>query len=496
MALLSSSSLASPPEAVASVSLGRAVLLDSPFIFSFGIFAVLAHRAFPFFTSASASIATRTAFDLCLATAGVISELVLCEISDWVAPGARLIAWNVATTFLLILLIVVLPVLLGFNWFADSTGLARKFKLLFTGLVFVSWLYLFYRIGDYLPLPKHIEGSFWQNSLSFREECLARIGLIGVSTMAVLSGFGAVSAPYASFTTKPREVSDLDISRVKTGIDTTDELIRYKETGLKSIEQRLLDKQKTSSRSSTNLMSKMFSSFRGDADEREFSSSRLELEGLYAMRSSLYGDLKELSKRFTEQENAKTLTGKAHRALYFLFSIYCVYRISATSITRNPFRHASTSFSQSDPITHVLALLAQYWDPDLDRQSWSRQIGFLFSGIIFMCSINSVLSTFNMISRTVPRALERASLALLVAEILGTYAVSTSLLLRSNLPKDMSSAVSSALGAPLEATFVDRWFDTLFLCAAGISAAGLYIARRFFKNEILEEDVLESGKRA
>ncbi|KAK9264175.1 Abscisic acid G-protein coupled receptor-domain-containing protein [Lipomyces tetrasporus] len=485
-------------DSVASVSFGFVLLSDLPFIFSFAVFSVLAHRAFPFFTSASVSIVTRAAFDLCLATAGVIAELVLCEITDWVSPGLRprFIAWRITTTFLLVILIVIVPILLAYHWFSDSTGLTKRFIFLFTGLSFMAWLYIFYKIGDYLPLPKHIEGSFWKYTLSFSEECLARVGLVGVSSMAVLSGFGAVSAPYSSFTSKPRTVSEMDISRVRTGIETTEELIKFKESSMRSLEQRMLEKQKSASLSSTNLMAKMYSSLRGDSDEKEYASARLEVEGLYAMKKSLFNDLRELTRRYDEQQQAQTVLGKVYRSLYFLFAIYCVYRIIATLISRNPFRHHNSSFSQTDPITHVLALLAQYWDPDLNRQAWARQIGFLFSGIIFMCSISSVLSTFNMISKAVPRALERANLALLVAEVLGTYVVSTSLMLRSSLPKDMSSAVSSALGAPLDTQFVDRWFDALFICAAGVSAAGLYIVRRFFGEDILEEDILEGGKRA
>ncbi|KAK9476503.1 Abscisic acid G-protein coupled receptor-domain-containing protein [Lipomyces japonicus] len=478
-----------------SISFASVLLCDSPFLLSFVIFLVLAHRSFPFFyaSTTSASILIRAVFNLCLATAGVIAELVLCEISDWVSAGPRFIAWKVTTTILLVLLIVVIPVLLSYHWFSDSAGFVKRFIHVFTALSFSAWLYFFFRLGDYLPPPKHVEGSFWKYTLSFNEECLARVGLIGVSTMAVLSGFGAVSAPYASFTSKPRIISELDISRVRNGIESTEELIQFKESTMKTLQQRLLEKQKNSS---TNLMSKMVSTFRADSDEKEFSSSRLELEGLYAMKRSLNGDLRELTRRYTEQQQSKTLLGKIYKSIYFLFAIYCVYRIVATVISRNPFRRHNSSFSQSDPITHVLALLAQYWDPDLNRQAWARQIGFLFSGIIFTGSISSVLSTFNMISKAVPRALERANFALLAAEILGTYAISTSIMLRSSLPKDMSTAVTSALGAPLDTAFVDRLFDALFLLATFISGAGLYVVRRFFYEEILEEDMLEGGKLA
>lgn len=62
-----------------------------------------------------------------------------------------------------------------------------------------------------LPLP----GLF-----SF-EQAMARVGVIGVTTIALLSGFGAVNTPYKYMRYFVRPVSDAEIAAIERGFDDT-----------------------------------------------------------------------------------------------------------------------------------------------------------------------------------------------------------------------------------------------------------------------------------
>ena len=141
------------------------------------------------------------------------------------------------------------------------------------------------------------------------------------------------------------------------------------------------------------------------------------------MRVSLAQDFAELQRRYSFQQRARTPLGKALTTVYWFFSIYCIYRLAATTLAHLPLLPTKSSFSQSDPINNVLALLAEYWDPHLDRQAWSRQIGFLLSGVIIAGSLGSVLTTFNMVVRVAPGTVhgrgrgEGVNLALFVAQL-------------------------------------------------------------------------------
>ena len=78
--------------------------------------------------------------------------------------------------------------------------------------------------------------------------------------------------------------------------------------------------------------------------------------------------------------------------------------------------------------------------------------------------------------------------------------ISSALLLRSNLPVEMKSAITDALGAPLEPSFTEMWFEGWFLAASFLTAVGLWSGKRLKGSEWDEdgegEGDVEMGKRS
>jgi len=118
----------------------------------------------------------------------------------------------------------------------------------------------------------------------------------------------------------------------------------------------------------------------------------------------------------------------------------------------------------------------------------------LLSGVIIAGSLGSVMTTLNMLSRAAPGVVSQAvkgdnpSLALFVSQLSAVYVLASALLLRSNLPLSMSTVITESLGAPLDPSFVDHWFDGVFLGAAALTALTIGVGRRL-KKWGMDEDV-------
>lgn len=71
----------------------------------------------------------------------------------------------------------------------------RPQQALLMALIFVViFLYVVTNVGDYFPIVRQKHGLFSM------EHGIGRIGVFGVTLMAVLSGFGAVNCPYTYMT--------------------------------------------------------------------------------------------------------------------------------------------------------------------------------------------------------------------------------------------------------------------------------------------------------
>lgn len=157
-------------------------------------------------TLASATFSTN------IALSAVLVELILCEISNTVNPSTRTLALKITLPSLLFLLIVATPALIIHSVISNAgwdLGGSRKgqrrvaWLLVLTGLA--VWLAAFWYLGRGL-LGTYLHEESYIHEHTFSEGCLERIGVIGISLMASLAGFAAVSSLWQTFGVKYRPV--------------------------------------------------------------------------------------------------------------------------------------------------------------------------------------------------------------------------------------------------------------------------------------------------
>lgn len=495
-------------------------------------------------------------FATTIGLATVLGELILSEIADIVSADARDAALGVVVPTLLFVLVVLIPfleiqsILAGSglcSFQRSSRGRFPRWAWTLQTVGFGTWLFVFWSIGKAVPSEGNggagdmaTQGFLYSRAARLRQSfdatgmslgarwrghvatgsgygsgwtadtlaraCLERIGVIGISLMALLSGFASVSSPWhmlgETTARRRRPVTDADVARKTAGFEATGELLLTKRHRLRSLQRKLAATSTATSTTTTmattesspnaGVMGKIVGSLKGmgglamggggGSDAAEIKALQMEISGLETMETSLSSALTQLKSRQVAQARAGTAVGRLLAVPAYVFSIYCVYRILATSLTsfRRLYYPASASFSSSDPINRFLGLLAKHWDPKLDQTAWARQISFLLSGVILIASANAVVQTFHLFAKWAPGLLHQAqaNLALLIGQIAATYVISAGLLLRSNLPKDMGSAVGHALESALEPTFVDRWFEGWFLFSSAATAVGIWVGRR------------------
>jgi Abscisic acid G-protein coupled receptor/The Golgi pH Regulator (GPHR) Family N-terminal len=441
------------------------------------------------------------AFSSTIALSAVLAELLLCEISNSFNPETRKIAIRVTVASLLALLVVVIPLLeiysvvAGAGWkFASGTKASARVAWALEVVGFTIYLAGFWSIGILLPDPGDGGSTTLTNPIT---ACLERLGITGTLMMALLSGFAAVSAIWQNFAAKDRMVTEADINHKQAGLDATHDMLAGKRNRLRQMEQ------KVSEAPSQGLFQKAIGSIRGNADIRELKTLELEISGLKTMSVSLENSLSILQSRRASQLRASTAIGRVANGFSYVFSCYCVYRIGSMmiNITRRTL-HPSTSFASTDPVTYVIALFARNVYPSLNQAAWARQISFLLSGVILLASFKAALQTFHLFARFLPVVLQaaRSNIALFISQVAGLHVISSALMLRNMMPKDVGGVINDALGTGvLQPAWTEKWFEGWFLGAAVVTALGIWLSQKIKGDGVWDDDTwdtdIEMGKR-
>lgn len=402
-------------------------------------------------------------FSVTLSLSCSMFELIIFEILGVLNANSRFFYWKITIYIMLIMLIFILPSCISY-FIVSNSRLKRNQLFVKVGSValYVVFICIFVKIGDQFPITSPNYGA-----LSI-EQGLSRVGVIGVSLIGVLSGFGAVNYPYTSMTCFMRTVNRSDVLQLEKKLMHNYAMIADKKKRIAEKEE-----ESKSQRASGWSVGSYAFSLLGSSDSESVSELRSSCNTLEELTRQLFLELAELRQMQDRVVWSKTLKGQYFNLLGYIFSAYCVMKILIC--THNLILDRVVKV---DIVTRGLQIAITYVGLEIeDVRLWSQHLSFTLVGIIVVTSIRGLLITMTKWFYALSSSKSSNIIVLVLAQTMGMYFVSSVLLMRMNVPLEYRKIITQVLG-DLQFQFYHKWFDLIFLFSALVSIAVLWFVHK------------------
>ncbi|XP_005184121.1 Golgi pH regulator [Musca domestica] len=408
-------------------------------------------------------ISVQLIFSVTFALSLTMFELIIFEILGVLDSSSRYFHWRLGLTSLLLMVIAVIPLYILYSVIHSISFVSEKWVRIMTVCCWFLFLYSLWRIGEPFPLLSVSNGIFTI------EQGVSRIGVIGVTVMAILSGFGAVNCPFQSMTYFIRPVSQSDIVNLERRLLLTVDMLTGKKKRI-ALEMHRRNKSNQSRPRLWNILSSAVN--RVDTAGENINQLRMEVYGLEELLRQLFLEINYLKNMQERQKWSQTLQGKYFNVIGHFFSVYCLYKIFMCCVNIIFDR-----VGRKDPVTRGLEIAVHWCGFDIDLAFWNQHISFLLVGCIVVTSIRGLLLTLTKFFYRISSSKSSNIIVLILAQIMGMYFCSSVLLMRMNMPAEYRVIITEVLGN-LHFNFYHRWFDVIFLVSALSTIVVLYLSQK------------------
>ena len=415
-----------------------------------------------------------TLFAATFALSAGLLVLVLYEILGLVDESFLRAHWRFNLRAVLVLLIFVLPYVHLHRFFTLAVGWRVRQKRAACAALATHAVLLtgFHRVGGG---GEDLDGMFSKLSIT---RAVFRVGVVGVSMLAALSGFGAVAVPYEvlSFFSKPigdREKNALtkrllQATETAVGRRKREALIRSEirdlcgDVGGGDAAGSGMTNAKTRDDSSKSILGnlkswlpvspgKRFGNKSCDKSRVEMLQMKLaaieqEIVAMEHVLRSLFQETLEARLARERRTAAATTRGRLNDLAGVAMVVTCAWRVIG-GVYRLTFHRGDVMVrAGTDPVTKTLVKLLAI---PISPETMSQILSLLFVALLVGASLRNFLRIVFRVFTKIGGGGGGTStmLVLFVAEVLGLYFLSSVLLIRNTLPDKYRGFITEAMGA-------------------------------------------------